>query len=318
VGKNGGEAGKGPGLEGIPKPLAIGLSVIYFFGFLVVTCHLTRYGVSSISLLKLQYLVAGVWLLAPLAGLWVFLAGIVSPGPSLFAERKFEFPVTNPPQDIFERLQQFSKEMLIPQGVRGYLLELFGLAIMFVPIVLASIVIAAFGFGSLNAASSFMGTFFRFHNLLIWVAFFAGIAITAGLAINALSRTEEEEKAARKWKTDGFAFYMATLCALILLWYVFYFARNWYPLIPYSLGGGKPLSVVFLLKTEEGHKELPVVPDSSGHRSIPYKMLLATEKTFVVLSPKKEEQAIEFERDAVLGMVVLNGPEEPEIIQPKK
>ena len=73
--------------------------------------------------------------------------------------------------------------------------------------------------------------------------------------------------------------------------------------IPASLGGGKPLSVVFLLKAEQGHTELPVTPDTSGTRSIPYKLLLTTDKTFVVLSPRKEEKAIEFDQDSVLEAV---------------
>ena len=99
MGERGGEAGSGPGLEEISKSFAAVLAVFYFVGFLVVTCHLSRYGVSPISWFKLQYLVAGVWLFVPLVVPFVFLAAVLSPGTSLIPEPKLEEPP--PPRRIF-------------------------------------------------------------------------------------------------------------------------------------------------------------------------------------------------------------------------
>lgn len=77
-------------------------------------------------------------------------------------------------------------------------------------------------------------------------------------------------------------------------------------MIPYSLGGGKSLKVVFLL----GEKEIPnfLTRDGTSHRSVPYRLLAATERTYVILPPQPTEKSIEFSRDAVLGVVVLEEP----------
>jgi len=64
----------------------------------------------------------------------------------------------------------------------------------------------------------------------------------------------------------------------ILYWF---FAVNIYPAIPYEWGGGKPLDVIFL----EGDKPLPdgIVKDGNTRHSIPYKLVVVTEKSYVVL-----------------------------------
>lgn len=59
----------------------------------------------------------------------------------------------------------------------------------------------------------------------------------------------------------------------------------------------------------EGDKKFPdeiKKPEQSARRSIPYKLLLTTDKYYVVLSPNPKERSIEISRDAVAGMVVLD------------
>ncbi len=46
-------------------------------------------------------------------------------------------------------------------------------------------------------------------------------------------------------------------------------------------------------------------PDESAKRSVPYKLLLATDKSYVVVSPSDKERSVEISRDSVAGMVVL-------------
>ena len=76
-----------------------------------------------------------------------------------------------------------------------------------------------------------------------------------------------------------------------------------YPLIPYGLGGGKPRTVVLM----PGKEGLPtgIARDSSSGRSVPYKLLIVTDHSYVVISPAQNEESIEINRDAVLGVVVL-------------
>lgn len=98
-------------------------------------------------------------------------------------------------------------------------------------------------------------------------------------------------------------FYLKSLL-MIVLCYALWFSVRIYPLIPFSLGGGKPLTVAFI----EGERKMPdeiQKADRSAKRSIPYKLLLATDKSFVVVSPSDKERSVEISRDSVAGMVVL-------------
>ena len=98
-------------------------------------------------------------------------------------------------------------------------------------------------------------------------------------------------------------FYLSSLLVVVFC-YALWFAVRIYPLIPFSMGGGKPLTVVFF----EGEKKMPDEIQkvaSSAKRSVPYKLLLATDKYFVVVSLSDKERSVEISRDSVAGMVVL-------------
>lgn len=99
-------------------------------------------------------------------------------------------------------------------------------------------------------------------------------------------------------------FYLTTLFVIVLV-YAIWFAVRIYPLIPFSLGGGKPRTIVFV----EGDKKLPdeiKKSDQSAKRSMPYKLLLETDRYYVVVSPNSKEKSIEVSSDSVAGIVVLD------------
>lgn len=52
-------------VESLSKVFAVALGILYLLGFLVVAAYLSQFGVSSFSVLQLQYLLAGIWLLGP-------------------------------------------------------------------------------------------------------------------------------------------------------------------------------------------------------------------------------------------------------------
>jgi len=92
---------------------------------------------------------------------------------------------------------------------------------------------------------------------------------------------------------------------MIVLWYALWFSARIYPLIPSSLGGGRPLTVAFI----EGDKKLPEEikkPNQSAKRSLPYKLVVATDKYYVVISPDQKERSMEISRESVAGLVVLD------------
>jgi hypothetical protein len=119
-----------------------------------------------------------------------------------------------------------------------------------------------------------------------------------------ISRKRDPEKET-KWvnRTHAALFYLAFLL-VIVIGYAVWFSVRVYPLIPFSLGGGRPLTVVFI----EGEKKMPEEiqkPDPALNRSIPYKLLLSTDHYYVVISPSSSERSIEVSREAVAGIVVL-------------
>ena len=104
-------------------------------------------------------------------------------------------------------------------------------------------------------------------------------------------------------RTHGVPFYSALLIVIVLSFTV-WFALRIYPLIPFSFGGGRPLTVEFI----EGEKKMPdeiQKTNSAAKRSIPYKLLFSTDKSYVVVAPSSKERSIEVSRDAVAGIVVL-------------
>ncbi|SRR6266571_5803255 len=169
-------------IESLSKVFAIALGILYLLGFLVVAAYLSQFGVSSFSVLQLQYLLAGIWLLGP----------PVLHTTILHAQRRFD-------------------ERVVPEVLTG-------------------------------------------------------------------------------------------LCVLLMAFAVWFSVRI-YPLIPSSLGGGKPLTVAFF----EGDKKMPeeIQRQGSTRRSIPYKLVLSTDKYYVVLSPSSKERSLEVSRESVAGMVVL-------------
>lgn len=61
----------------VVKATAIALSVLYIFGYLVVSLRLAEFGIHSVALLRIQYLTAGFFSLGPL-----FLIYFFSPWPT--------------------------------------------------------------------------------------------------------------------------------------------------------------------------------------------------------------------------------------------
>jgi len=252
--------------ESLSKLFAAALGFLYLFGFIIVASDLSRYGVSSFSVLQLQYLIAGIWALGPP----VLYASL------LFVEHRFSERAAPEIEGKFNwwRLGISSLTGAVPSSVLFCLLAA-------IPNVWESLTLGMgirlylFFFGMVSCAQ------------LFWIA-----------------RGTEAVKE-RWWlnRTHAAPFYAATLL-IIVLWYVLWFSVRIYPLIPFSLGGGKPLTVVFF----EGEKKMPdeiLKTSPSAKRSIPYKLLLATDKYLVVVSPSDKERSVEISRDSVACMVVI-------------
>jgi len=117
------------------------------------------------------------------------------------------------------------------------------------------------------------------------------------------ARTDDKTETWWCNRSHAAPFYLAFLLITALAYSVWFSIRI-YPLIPFSFGGGKPLTIEFF----EGDKRLPdeiKKPDSNAKRSIPYRLLLTTDKDYFVVSPTSNEQSLEVNRESVAGIVVL-------------
>lgn len=255
-------------LESLSKFLALALAVLYLVGFLVVASYLLRYGVSSFSVLQLQYLIAGAWVIGP---------------PTLYTwirDTTSRFELRAAPD---------------PKGTGIFSWPRFVLALFFsgIPGGIFLILLAIIPNFFENLTWGIGWRILLFYIAMTWIA-----------QLFWISRKRDPEKET-KWvnRTHAAPFYLAFLL-VIVIGYAVWFSIRIYPLIPFSLGGGRPLTVVFI----EGDKKMPDEiqrPDPASKRSIPYQLLLSTDHYYVVISPSEGERSMEVSRESVAGIVVL-------------
>jgi hypothetical protein len=254
-------------LESLSKAFVVALGLLYLLGFFVVASYLSRYGVASFAVLQIQYLIAGVWALGPP----VLFASL------LLVERRFGERAAPETAGKFN-WRGFGLSLVI-QGLPSSLL--LGLLAV-IPNVSDSM---TWGIG-----------------IRLFLFFVAMVACTQLFWVS--RQVDRERETWWRNRSHAAPFYLASLL-MIVLGYSLWFSARIYPLIPFSLGGGKPLTVAFF----EGERKMPDEiqrPDPFAKRSIPYKLLLATDKYFVVMSPSDKERSVEISRDSVAGMVVLS------------
>jgi hypothetical protein len=259
-------------VELVSKLFAGSIGLLYFIGFLVVAGHLSRYGVSSFSVLQLQYLIAGFWSFGPPVGL-----GLV-----LLPARGFEEGVAPEIPGMKFNWRRFLIACIftgIPYGIYVVLL-------VSIPGILQNM---TWGIG------------IRLY-LFYWV-----MIISAQILWKSWRIPVENET---RWSNRRAVPFYSTLLLMIALGYVLWFSVRVYPLIPFSLGGGGPLAIVFM----EGEKKFPhgiIADTSTPNRSIQYMLLAETDKYYVVVSNNRNEKSIELNKDSVAGIVVLGGSRVP-------
>jgi hypothetical protein len=107
----------------------------------------------------------------------------------------------------------------------------------------------------------------------------------------------------RWWLNRQVTPFYLTIFGLAMLLYAVFFAGSFYPMIPASLGGGKPRTIVFI--PAKGGLPVGIIAADASGRSVPYDLLTATDKSYFVVSPVPNEESIEISRESVQGIVVL-------------
>lgn len=268
-------------IESFSKVVAITVGLLYIAGYLTVTLHFSRYGVSGFSLLHLQYLVAGAWVLVPP----FFLAlGIHVSG------RFYQKAVP----DVVSGFNW--KRFMIASSLIGLPVSLVTLPALTVPT-------AGTWTGRRIVTAIGMVTSIWICIQVFWMAW----------------RCEPEKETWWRSRKDAAPFYATLLCYLVVQ-YTIWFSGQVYPSIPFAAGGGRPLTVVLM----EGEKKFPegIKEAEGGKKSIPYKLLMTTDKSYILQAQPPGELSIEVSRDSVAGMVVMNDAieittDKPPLVQPE-
>jgi hypothetical protein len=243
------------------KVISLSIALTYLVGFFVVAWHLSKYGVSSLSLLHLQYLVAGLWVVLPPG--FVALLMLTKERPIIHMDRRTP---------------------KLPWLVR--------FVVNLVTSFPANIVFGFFlGFLIINLSTRKLFT-------VIFLLVVVGLAIALFV-----SSVRIPPGATGRFISRNLAPFYGGVAATIAGFYIWFFAVNIYPAIRYEWGGGKPLDVIFL----EGDKPLPdgILKDGNTRHSIAYKLLVVTEKSYVVLPQPTDQKSLQFDRESVQGIVVL-------------
>src|SRR6267378_2421676 len=80
----------------VVKATAIALSVLYIFGYFVVSLRLAEFGIHSVALLRIQYLAAGFFSLGPLFLIYCFRQLDLAPFDLLFWPHLLVNPLSAP------------------------------------------------------------------------------------------------------------------------------------------------------------------------------------------------------------------------------
>jgi hypothetical protein len=275
-------------LDRTVRALPLALAALYVLGFLVVGIYLASFGASTLELFKVQYLAAGFWCTVPIAAFLLVCAPLRAAFSPLLRMAELHFDQVRTGWwllfvtllvELFTGLVGFvilisiwakhssekSLFKVIFAGNGVYSISPGALVVLYAPIVIVSL--------GLVARRSVP------HEPFWGLAFLPPRKYITGL--------------------------IDVICILTISLWVAQFARKVYPKIPFSLGGGEPRSVVFVLNEGPNQTQNFLVRDGNGPRTVPYKLVLENEGSFVVLSLADGQKAIEFDRKSVAAVIVL-------------
>ena len=215
----------GKQVELATKVGAIIVALIYLLGFLVNALYLARYGVSAVGLVRLQYVLAGVWVVLPFA----VLACVVS--LVLFGWT----------------MEQRTNPTAGAKRVGNVIVGVAGLvwlcAALLVPL----------------SDVPFGGRGIRLKDALLILPVYVVFICLAGYSTVG---TAGEAMATRRRREVAIVSAVGTLLIITIVGYVAFFATRIYPFLPAALGGGEPSRVQFVLKAEDAPPLLKSAPQT--------------------------------------------------------
>jgi hypothetical protein len=199
--------------------IALGvLGMFYVTGLIVVSAHLNKYGIFSLSLLRLNYIMAGIWALLPI----FVLLTVLTIGWSLLRRSSASLLFSH----LFTKKKKESDEPDMFEAVLS-LLPFIGF--------IAGIFIAGFYLKELPVAIVFT------HNLFLWAAFLS-FCILLIYVLFSLGYVQASRI---------LLFYLISPIVALFIGYILYFGKFYYSEIPAYLGGGGSSEVQLVIEADD-------------------------------------------------------------------
>lgn len=262
------------------------LALCYVLGLLVVNLHLSRYGIYSLSLFRINYVIAGIWVLMPIILILVLLGSTyilirIIPHAKDSAPKLYEFGPRNQGPEGKRQSQRLMTFIAV-----GILLILF----------LASLALAV---GSIRTLIKDFGQWKEIvgTTYVICFALFTFFAISA------------KATATGKSLILSFAFFVVSI---LLLVHTIIFAKAFFPHIPSYLGGGSTKTVQLLLKLEDKDKQFfqssGVEFNENSNQTKDLQLLFANENEYIFLVksdefPDAEGSTLSIDKDLIQGIL---------------
>jgi hypothetical protein len=219
----------------------------YVLGLIVVTIHLRRYGLNSLSLSQLHYVTAGVWVLLPIFALVLFITLAFYVGYSSWEDWRAK-----------SRLRQLA-------NIVWFLASLF----------ILYYVIASYFAGYLGILLGW--TNWLFIPLLGVLASFC-LAATVVMLIN--DAAQPQERSIMITMASGVSTIFLVCCYVVL------FAANTYRDVPWATGGGMPSTVHLTVEsdTKPYLENVGISFPQGSNTTSSIQLLLITETDYIVIN----------------------------------
>lgn len=266
----------------LAKAGALIVGILYGLGFLVVTLHLSRYHVLPFGLLRVQYLLAGIWVLVPLTAVVLPLLWVAAVLHDQY--RKGHAPGHGRLWRTVLHVMKVGTAIMVSVGWLGIMHMILRTA-------------APELVGPLGEIDNIF--LFRYAGIVLLYAI--GIAVTISGAWIFFRDVVWSDVIASA--NDILWGVMSASFAFVLsLAYVFHFSTSAYPRLPAVLGGGAPVKV-FLLDKEEVLGSLDRQLSAPINKNQAYDMLLETDHAYVLLSSHAGSHVTVMNKDGFGGML---------------
>lgn len=302
---------------------AVAFAVLYCIGVIVSTMHLSRLGVLSFSVLRLQHLTAGFWATVPIccaAASAYLTAMLLTRQDSRLLDRHWITVTVALLASMLSGVVFLGAafSVLLKSSALAYTIMSQHLFLDYVPLFFAQFL--------LIADATFLSPLECKYESMRHTVALLEISRQQLLArhdksqetINDQSKAElTETDKLQDWLKERLkdplipiardlrrplltAFILLSLGAFLRL-----FAANSYERIPMTLGGGGAIPVQLLFQEKHLSSFSGLVMDSTGLRSIPYNLLAETDQQYILKSADSLVSSLAINKNAVSGIITL-------------